>query len=78
MKSINAIKTITSRSLLNDVTNADRDIINFANQRRPILLICHFLSLPIPVHCTSFALFLLLLNFPILSASLPSELPAAV
>lgn len=77
MKSVNAIKIIISRSLLNDVTNADRDIINAANQRRPTLLICHFLSLYIPVHCTAFALFLLPINFPILSASLTSEPPAA-
>lgn len=76
MKSINATKIIISRSRLNDVTNADRDIINSANQRRPTLLICHFLSLYIPVKpCAPFALFLLPINFPF---SLTSEHPAGV
>lgn len=47
---------------------------NTANQRRlPFSLTSHFLSLYVPMHCTSFTLFLLPMNFSILSASSTSQ-----
>lgn len=47
---------------------------NTVNQRRLIFsLISHFLSLYFPMHCTSFTLFLLPINFSILSASFTSQ-----
>lgn len=81
MKSINAIKIIISRSRFNGVTNAERGIINSANQRRLTLLICHFLS---PLHpykalyfFATFSFFLLisLLCFPHLWAPCSMLIP---
>lgn len=72
MKSINAIKIIICRSLLNDVTNADSDIVTLRTKdsHSPSSVISFLFTFPCTVPLLHFSFFLL--TFP--SCLLPSPL----